>query len=142
MAFFLLQRSALVGVLVGVLFSAMPLWAGAQGTVGRPGSPGGAVGGTAVIENPLKVTNICDALREGYKFVVMVGIPVAVLFIIWAGFKFVLAQGNPGALKKAQKNFLYTVAGIALFLAAWLLVVILGATVNAVAGGNLVPCTR
>ncbi|MDD2730618.1 MAG: pilin [Candidatus Portnoybacteria bacterium] len=51
-----------------------------------------------------------------------IALPFAVLMMIWAGFRFVTAQGQPEAINKAKKNFIWTIAGVALILAANLLV--------------------
>jgi mannose/fructose/N-acetylgalactosamine-specific phosphotransferase system component IIC len=72
---------------------------------------------------------------------IQIGIPIAVLFIVYAGFKFVLARGSPEKLKEARQNFLWTIIGIAIFLGAWLLASVVANTVNALGGQqNLISC--
>lgn len=48
--------------------------------------------------------------------------PLALLFagvmIIWSGFLFVTAQGDPAAISKAKQNFIWTVVGVAIVLAS------------------------
>lgn len=66
---------------------------------------------------------------------------MAVLFIVYAGFKFVLARGKPEELKKARDNFLWTIIGIAIFLGAWLLASVIKNTVNQLGGNqNIISC--
>jgi len=55
------------------------------------------------------------------EVVLKIGIPVAAMFIIYSGFLFVKAQGNPEELKKAKSAFTYAVIGTAILLGSWLL---------------------
>lgn len=49
-------------------------------------------------------------------------IPLAVISIAFAGFKYVMAQGNASEITKAHNIFYYTIGGIVLALGAWLIV--------------------
>ncbi len=96
--------------------------------------------GSYSVNNPLQVTSVCGLLKKILEGAVAVGIPVAVLFIIWSGFRFVLAQGKPKDLQAARRNFYYTVIGIALFVGAWVLAMIIAGTINAIGGANILTC--
>jgi len=48
--------------------------------------------------------------------------PLAILSIMFAGFKYVMARGNPGEIQKAHDVFYYVVVGIVIAFAAWLIV--------------------
>ncbi|MBI2023394.1 hypothetical protein HYT01_02400 [Candidatus Giovannonibacteria bacterium] len=71
---------------------------------------------------------IYDPLPSGTTFETVVrsvgnmlkalGIPLAVIFFIWAGFLFVTAQGNEQQIEKAKKAFWWTVVGTALLVGA------------------------
>jgi hypothetical protein len=91
---------------------------------------------SATVTNPLGVTSFCGLIKALLSAAVAIGIPIAVLFIVWAGLKFVLARGNPEALKTARTNMLYTVIGIGIFLGAWLLAMVIQNTVNSLASGS------
>ena len=87
----------------------------------------------AGLENPLAgggITSIATFVEKFLKAVVYVGFPIAVLFIVYSGFLFVLAQGNSGELEKAKKNFMWTVIGVGLFLGAWALAELIRGTIN------------
>ncbi len=71
--------------------------------------------------NPLGVSSFCGLVKIILDAALVIGIPIAVLFIVYAGFKFVVAQGNPEELSAARKNMLYTVIGIAIFVGASLI---------------------
>lgn len=62
------------------------------------------------------IKNIIDFL------LIDVMVPAAIISIMFAGFKYVMARGNPGEIKKAHDIFYYIVVGIVLALAAWLIV--------------------
>lgn len=97
---------------------------------GLNGSSGGATGGQVTgsrsLDNPLNplgggITSVCGLVVALVKAAIAIGIPIAILFIVWAGFKFVLAQGKPDALKEARNNFLHVIIGIGIFLGSSLI---------------------
>jgi len=92
------------------------------------------------LQNPLKVTNFCDLLKIVLQAILIIGMPVAVVFLVIVGFKFILAQGNPEKIKEAQKNFLHTVIGIAIFLGAWTIAKVIAATMAALGVPGLGSC--
>ncbi len=74
----------------------------------------------ADLENPLGSTTTFAALIEKVaKIVAQIGLPVAALAIIYAGFLFVTAGGNEEKVTKARKTFLWSIIGTALLLGAW-----------------------
>lgn len=104
-------------------------------TVSSPSNPGG--GQIQTVQNPLgSINSFCGLIKAILGAVIQIGIPVAVLFIVFAGFKFVLARGNPTELEKAKKNLLYTLIGIGIFLGAWLIAVVIANTVNSLGAGS------
>lgn len=112
-----------------------------MGSVNSGSSPTSCGGGTCSVANPLgSTTSLCGLLKKLFEAVVAIAIPIAVLFIIWSGFQFVLAQGNEKGLQKAKRNFYYTIIGIAIFLGAWLLATIIASTINAIGGANIISC--
>lgn len=92
------------------------------------------------LDNPLKVTNFCDLLKIVLQAILIIGMPIAVVFLVIVGFKFILAQGNPEAIKTAQKNFLHTVIGIAIFLGAWTIAKVIATTMAALGVPGLGSC--
>ncbi|HEY6021744.1 MAG TPA: pilin [Candidatus Paceibacterota bacterium] len=111
------------------------------GTINNGTGPANCGSGNCAVQNPLgSTTSLCGLLKKLFQAVVTIAIPIAVLFIIWSGFQFVLAQGRPKELQKARKNFYYTLIGIAIFLGAWLLATIIASTINAIGGSNIISC--
>jgi hypothetical protein len=73
------------------------------------------------IENPIKVNTLQEFIKTFIEGVLIVGIPLLVLAIIYAGFLYVKAQGNPGELEVAHRTLLYTIIGGALLLGAFVI---------------------
>ncbi len=119
-----------------VASATMPLLASAQPTINAPGSnptinaAGGNSSGTFTLADPLGNKNFCQLVKSLLDIILAIGIPVAVLFLVWSGFKFILARGRPTELEVARKNFYYVIIGIAVFLGAWTLAGIISTTVQ------------
>jgi hypothetical protein len=73
------------------------------------------------LQNPLKVDTLAAFIQKILEIVTTIGIPIVAIFIIYSGFLFVKAQGDPGALKTAKETFLWTIIGAAILLASWIL---------------------
>ena len=71
--------------------------------------------------NPIGYSTFMEFVQAILQVVLKIGIPVAAMFIIYSGFLFVKAQGNPEELKKAKSAFTYAVIGTAILLGSWLL---------------------
>lgn len=87
------------------------------------------------LANPLK--NICnfeDFVELLLKAVINIGLPIAVLFIVYSGFLFVTAQGSEDKLKEAKDTFFYTIIGVTLFLGSWALALIIKSTIKLLTG--------
>jgi hypothetical protein len=83
--------------------------------------------GTSVsvkIENPLGPDGAQDIpgfIKEILKVVMIIGVPIVTLAIIYTGFLFVKAQGNPEQITKAKGALTYTLIGSALLLGAFVI---------------------
>jgi len=82
------------------------------------------------LQNPLKVSTIGDAVKFFVNTLIKIAIPVIVVFFLWAGLKFILAQGNQAELTKAKNIFWYTIIGTLLILGAWTITNAIIGTVN------------
>jgi hypothetical protein len=65
---------------------------------------------------------------------VYISFPIISLFVVYAGFKFLTAQGNETKLTSAKENIRYVILGALLILGAWALAQLLGGTVNELRG--------
>lgn len=66
------------------------------------------------IQNPLQANNIEDLFKLVSKLILDVAIPVAVVMILWAGFNFLTAAGNPTKIQKGKQILTWTAVGLAI----------------------------
>lgn len=86
------------------------------------------------LQAPYESRDIQSLIVTFMRAVVMLALPVIALFIVFAGFKFVAAQGNEGKISEAKDNLKYVLYGSALILGAWVLATLIGGTVKQVLG--------
>lgn len=86
----------------------------------------------AAFENPLRtnITSVGGFVQELLLAATYILFPIGVLFVVYAGFMFVVAQGKKDALTTAKKNIVWVLVGVALILGAWMLAEVLQDTVN------------
>lgn len=83
-----------------------------------------------LLANPLKVDSIQEFIAEILKILLIIAIPIIGVFIIIAGFRYVVARGNPEAISTAHKNLLFVVVGAGLILGCILVVDVITKTIN------------
>jgi hypothetical protein len=69
------------------------------------------------------------------KVVVLIALPIISLFMVYSGFLFVKARGNPEQLKQARANFVYVIIGSIFILGAWVFATLIGGTVGELTQG-------
>ena len=79
--------------------------------------PGGTTPGTTLI-NPLKATSLSALVTDIMKLIVRIGAIVVILMLVYVGFMFVTAQGEPAKLTMARQALLWTVVGALILLGA------------------------
>lgn len=84
------------------------------------------------ISNPLKkeFSDIPSLVNGLVKIALQVGTIIAVLALVWVGFKFILAQGNPGEIEKARQALWWVIIGIAILFGAQIIVEIIKGTLS------------
>lgn len=82
------------------------------------------------LEDPLCFSNIYDFVQAALYAFVQISLPILSFFVVYAGFRFVMAQGNSGELTKAKDNFKWLIVGAALILGAWALAELIRNTVG------------
>jgi len=89
------------------------------------------------IQNPLGENNndVQALLIKIMNLVATVGAIIVVFFIIYSGFKFVTARGNPAEVSKAKDIFFATIIGGAILLGADIIANIVVNTVNSTVRG-------
>ena len=86
------------------------------------------------LQNPTCFGNISEFIQGVLKAVVAVGLPIITLFMVYAGFLYVKAQGKPDQILNAHRNFLYVIIGTILILGAWVLSTLIGGTITQLLG--------
>src|SRR6185436_16660536 len=69
--------------------------------------------------NPISYSTLQDFVASVLDIVMLIGIPIVAIFIIYSGYLFISAQGDPGKLKTAKETFLWTIVGAAVLLGSW-----------------------
>src|SRR3989344_5235364 len=87
---------------------------------------------TNKIDNPLSADSLFCFLKDVLDVFLTVGIIIAVLFMVYAGFLFFTARGNETQLGTAKKAFLGAFIGTAIIMGAWVIAKAIVGTVNAI----------
>lgn len=88
--------------------------------------------GSRTLVNPLSNVPTIDALLYSILNVVLVfAVPIIVFFVIYAGFTYVTAQGNPEKIKTASRALLYAVIGAVIITGAFAITTIVSNVVRA-----------
>jgi len=87
---------------------------------------------TATIKNPLSAGTLFCFLKDILDVFLTIGVIVAVLFMVYAGFLFVTARGNEAQLGTAKKAFLGAVIGTAIIMGVWVIAQAIVGTINAI----------
>lgn len=103
-----------------------------SGGTPAPSSSGGT-GAIPKLENPLKFGSIEGLVTGLVDIALQVGVVVAALSLIWVGFKYVAARGNPKKIEEAHQALLYTIIGIAILFGAKVIVEIIKGTIEPLA---------
>ena len=84
------------------------------------------------VGNPLgpNIDTLPELVALVLSAVVQIGVPVVALGIIYSGFLFVKAQGNPAELKTANEAFYWTIIGAMIVLGAFVILGIIEGTVE------------
>lgn len=91
----------------------------------------------ASLQNPLAggdINDIPTLVEKLLGIVLVVGVPLIALAIIYAGFKFVTAQGNSTKLEEAKKTFVWIIVGAAILLSAYAIAQGIKATITDIRG--------
>lgn len=86
------------------------------------------------ISNPLgnNINSLPDFIAEVIDIVILIVTPILILVIIYAGFLFVEARGNPGKLEKAKKTLGWVLLGAVIILAAKVMTSAIQGTVDGI----------
>jgi len=87
--------------------------------------------------NPLRGSgNLESFLTSILDFVIRIGTIVVILMVVYVGFEFVTAKGDPTKISTARKSLLWTVIGALILLGAKAIAIGIEATVQAISVGS------
>jgi hypothetical protein len=89
-------------------------------TTGTTTTTGGS--GTGIISNPIKATSFSDLINMITKWILDIALVLAPLVIVYGGFTYITAAGDPGKMETGKKIIIYAVIGFILALLATSLV--------------------
>ena len=90
------------------------------------------------LHNPISSPSISLLIASVVQIILFVLTPIAILYLIYAGFLFVAARGNPTKLADARKNLIWTLVGIVILLGATVLATVIKNTLTAL-GAEVLP---
>ena len=88
------------------------------------------------LENPLSATSLFCFLKDILDVFLTIGVIIAVLFMVYAGFMYVTARGDTAKLSAAHKAFLGAVIGTAIIMGVWVIANAIVGTINAIRPGT------
>jgi len=91
----------------------------------------GGGGLSYTLENPLRFNTLEGLIVGILNVLLVIAVPIIVFFIIFAGFSYVTAQGNPEKIKQASRSLTYAIIGGVLILGAVAISEILKSVVDA-----------
>ena len=81
-------------------------------------------------KNPINFKTIPDLLVAVINVFIIVATPIVVFFLIYAGFKYITAQGNPEQIAEASKALLYGIIGGVIIIGSIAIMAIIGNVVS------------
>lgn len=87
--------------------------------------------GSQTLENPIGAFSSIPALiTAAVNVLLIIALPIIVLFLIYAGFLYVTAQGNPMKIQQAHKALIYGLIGGVIIIGARVITAVVENTVN------------
>lgn len=105
---------------------------GITGGGGSKGTTGGGGGGGETLKNPLKFNSLPELISGILSGVVQLGAILLVFMLVYVGFLFVMAQGNPEKVSAARSALVWTVIGGLILLGAEAISKVIEATVQSI----------
>ena len=100
-------------------------------------STGNTTGSSVTLINPLGTGATLNSLLVSIlQLMVRIGSIIIVLMLVYVGYLFVIARGNPGEIGKAKEALLWTIIGALVLLGAQAIAMGIQATVQALSTGG------
>lgn len=133
----IIYKKSFIALLLSVFIFSGAVSLFAQEEIETPSEPTPSVSEPVRLENPLGTIDTLPGLVEGLlRIVLTIATPIVALAIIYAGFLFITAQGNPTKLQTARQTLMYVLIGAGILLAAYVISEAIVGTINAIRGGQ------
>jgi hypothetical protein len=80
--------------------------------------PAFSVNAQVVIQNPLQAQNFQELIEAIVDILYTIGIYLAIIMILIAGFYYITAQGDPSKIQTAKQIITYTIIGLLIIISA------------------------
>lgn len=70
------------------------------------------------LKNPLAFGTLQEFIVAILRVIIVIAVPIVVIFIVLAGFKYVTARGNPNQIQEATRALTYAIIGGVLIIGA------------------------
>ena len=128
-------HNTIFGIII-IMVLTMPVFAFGQLNIPggpEPSIPGGKcddVENKGILTNPLSSCSFSQLVASIADLAVKIGIPIAVIFIIYSGLLFVTARGSEDKLKTAKTSITWAIIGTAILVGAKIIAEVLEATIK------------
>jgi hypothetical protein len=117
-------------LVLALVLVCVPIIALAQG---NPDLPTRRIGGEGQqIIPPLRIDSVAQVLNAFFGILIQVGAVIVTLAIVYAGFLFVVARGNPEELNKAKETLKWTIVGALVLLGAQVISKVIENTIKSI----------
>lgn len=82
------------------------------------------------LQSPIQPRSTAEVLTAFFEILIQIGAVAVTLAIVYAGFLFVVAQGNPEKLNQAKKTLFYTIIGALVLLGAQVIAKVIESTIK------------
>ncbi len=86
---------------------------------------------TTKLVNPIQASNIQTFLLKIIEVLLVFALPIIILFIMYAGYLFVVARGVPAKIEEARSALLWAVIGGVIVLGANVIFAVINGTIKA-----------
>lgn len=124
----ILSAFLLMTIMTVLVFSVGSIALAQTGTGGQSGT--GTGGQESGLQNPIKVDSIGEFFYMLANFAYSLSYAVIAFFLIWSGFKFIVAQGNEEKLTDAKNTLKYTIIGAILLIGANVITEVVRTVIN------------
>lgn len=97
-------------------------------------------GASAIIMNPLNVSNFPSLLCIIFDGLIYIGAPILTLVLVLAGVKWITSMGNSGKINEAKQAITFAVIGMIVVLSSKAIYAFIISILGPLVGGDITTC--